>query len=63
MHVLEYFTYHLRTHKNSANMHFTGKLVNSTDWDFTKVIKKSPKNNDGHQGMGKFFNSVFENRL
>jgi hypothetical protein len=58
MHVLEYFTYHLRPYKKGANLHFTGKLVNSTDWDFTKVKQKPPINNDGHQGMDNSFNKV-----
>jgi len=63
MYLLEYFTYHLRPHKKDENLYFTGKLVNSSDWDFTKVIKKPPINNGGLQGMDKYCESVFTRKL
>ena len=56
MHVLEHFAYHIRPYTKSTNLLFTGELVNSTNWDFTKVIKELPMSHDGYQGMHTPFN-------
>ena len=50
MYVLEFFTYHLRPYGEDSKLHFSGELVNSTDWDFTKLIKELPVNQDGNKG-------------